>query len=531
MSLVSCADGRKWQRFWQCIFLLTGVITQCQGANILSVMSVPSKSHMVFLSPLLHELAQRGHNLTVISPFPQSPPVKNIRDIKLNVTMDSFRKERNMSLFEMGEVNPFILLLFSSTIGSSMCKNAISTPEVQDLITSNNQKFDLLIAGVFTECFLGLAHKHNASIIQQIPNTLAFVMGDAVGNPAAYAYIPDIMLDIPVNMNFLQRTLNSMYGLLVELLRFFVYVPNQQEIMVSYSKNIDNLPSVEKLFKSSSLVLINNHESIGLSRPLTPNTIQVGGMHIKPAKDLPKDLKTILDNSKEGVIFFSLGTNVQASEMPNDKFIAFMKAFSKLKQEVLWKWDQDTMVGKPNNVHLGKWFPQNDILGHKNVVLFISHGGLLSLQEAVYHGVPVVGIPLFGDQKVNLIRAEDKGYAVKLLFHNVTEESLLWAINEVLTQQKYRQRAAELSQLFHDQPQQPLERAIFWTEYVLRHGGATHLRSAALDLYWWQLALLDVAAAVAVCTLVPVLLCLFVVRRCRRRHATPEVRAESKKKR
>ncbi|XP_047116758.1 UDP-glycosyltransferase UGT5-like [Schistocerca piceifrons] len=254
-------------------------------------------------------------------------------------------------------------------------------------------------------------------------------------------------------------------------------------------------------------------------------------MHIKPAKDLPKDLKTILDNSKEGVIFFSLGTNVQASEMPNDKFIAFMKAFSKLKQEVLWKWDQDTMVGKPNNVHLGKWFPQNDILGHKNVVLFISHGGLLSLQEAVYHGVPVVGIPLFGDQKVNLIRAEDKGYAVKLLFHNVTEESLLWAINEVLTQQKYRQRAAELSQLFHDQPQQPLERAIFWTEYVLRHGGATHLRSAALDLYWWQLALLDVAAAVAVCMLVPVLLCLFVVRRCRRRHATPEVRAESKKKR
>ncbi|XP_049939934.1 UDP-glucosyltransferase 2-like isoform X3 [Schistocerca serialis cubense] len=367
MSLVSCADGRKWQRFWQCIFLLTGVITQCQGANILSVMSVPSKSHMVFLSPLLHELAQRGHNLTVISPFPQSPPVKNIRDIKLNVTMDSFRKERNMSLFEMGEVNPFILLLFSSTIGSSMCKNAISTPEVQDLITSNNQKFDLLIAGVFTECFLGLAHKHNASIIQQIPNTLAFVMGDAVGNPAAYAYIPDIMLDIPVNMNFLQRTLNSMYGLLVELLRFFVYVPNQQEIMVSYSKNIDNLPSVEKLFKSSSLVLINNHESIGLSRPLTPNTIQVGGMHIKPAKDLPKDLKTILDNSKEGVIFFSLGTNVQASEMPNDKFIAFMKAFSKLKQEVLWKWDQDTMVGKPNNVHLGKWFPQNDILGTGSV--------------------------------------------------------------------------------------------------------------------------------------------------------------------
>lgn len=531
MPSISWADGRRCQNIWQCILILAAVITQCKGANILSVTSVPSKSHMIFLSPLLHELAQRGHNLTVISSFPQSPPVKNIRDIKLNFTMETFRKELPMSLFEMGEVNPFLFILVSSTIGSTMCKNAISTPEVQELITSSDQKFDLIIAGVFTECFLGFAHKHNASIIQQIPNTLAFTMGDAVGNPAAYSYIPDLMLDIPVKMNFLHRMVNSVYGLLVELVRYFVYLPHQQEIMTSYSGNIDNLPSVDNLFKSTSLVFINNHESTGLPRPLTPNTIPVGGMHIKPAKDLPKELKTILDNSKEGVIFFSLGSNVPASEMPKDKFTAFMKTFAKLKQTVLWKWDQDTMVGKPSNVHIGKWFSQNDILGHKNVKLFISHGGLLSLQEAVYHGVPVLGIPLFGDQRVNLIRAEAKGYAMKLLFHNVTEESLFWAINEVLTQQKYQQRAGELSRLFRDQPQQPLERAVFWTEYVLRHGGARHMRSAALDLYWWQLLLLDVVAFIAVCTLAPVLLCLFVVRRCRQRHPPLKAHPESKKKR
>ncbi|XP_046981243.1 UDP-glucosyltransferase 2-like [Schistocerca americana] len=530
MSLRFCANGGRWQSIWQCILLLAGVITQGQGANILSVVTVPSRSHMVFISPLLHELAQRGHNLTVISPFPQSPPVKNVRDIKLNYRMDSFYKERNLSLFELGETNPLTLVFLSGILVTEMCKAAVSTPEVQELITSSDQKFDLLIAGAYSDCFLGLAHKHNASIIYQIPNTLTFMLGDPVGNPGAYSYIPDILLNIPVNMNFLQRMLNSVCGLLVELVRFFSYIPRQQEIMMTYSRNIDNFPSIDKLWKSTSLLLLNNHESIGLPRPLTPNTIQVGGMHIKPSKDLPKELKTVMDNSEEGVIFFSFGSNVQPSEMPNDKFNVFIKVFSKLKQTVLWKWDQDDMIGKPSNVHLGKWFPQNDILGHKKVVLFISHGGIHSLQEAVYHGVPVLGIPILGDQNVNLIRAEAKGYAVKLLFHNITEESLLWAISEVLTQQKYRQRAAELSRLFRDQPQPPLERAVYWTEYVLRHGGAPHMRSAALDLSWWQLLLLDVAAFVAVCALAPVFLCLFVVRRCRRPRATRAAYAESKKK-
>jgi len=48
---------------------------------------------------------------------------------------------------------------------------------------------------------------------------------------------------------------------------------------------------------------------------------------------------------------------------------------------------------------------------------------------------------------------------------------------------------------------------VYWTEYVIRHKGAPHLRSAALDLAWYQYFLLDVIAVlalVAVCGLVAV---------------------------
>jgi glucuronosyltransferase len=44
----------------------------------------------------------------------------------------------------------------------------------------------------------------------------------------------------------------------------------------------------------------------------------------------------------------------------------------------------------------------------------------------------------------------------------------------------------------------PLNTAIFWTEYVIRHGGAPHMRSAALDLAWYQYLLIDVIAFVLV---------------------------------
>jgi glucuronosyltransferase len=60
--------------------------------------------------------------------------------------------------------------------------------------------------------------------------------------------------------------------------------------------------------------------------------------------------------------------------------------------------------------------PQQDLLAHPNLKVFVTHGGLLSLQEALYHQTPLVGIPLGNDQKPNMLRAEKKGYGKTLVF-------------------------------------------------------------------------------------------------------------------
>lgn len=76
----------------------------------------------------------------------------------------------------------------------------------------------------------------------------------------------------------------------------------------------------------------------------------------------------------------------------------------------------------------------------------------------------------------------------------------------------------ELSQIHLDRPVQPLDLAVFWSEFVMRHKGAAHLRVAAHDLNWIQYHSLDVVgfllAIVVVVLWVALKSCLFCARKC-----------------
>jgi glucuronosyltransferase len=64
--------------------------------------------------------------------------------------------------------------------------------------------------------------------------------------------------------------------------------------------------------------------------------------------------------------------------------------------------------------------------------MFITHGGKMSSLEAVYRGVPVVGIPFFLDQEANVQKFVAKGLGVKLDYSTLTKESILSAVREIL---------------------------------------------------------------------------------------------------
>ena len=146
-----------------------------------------------------------------------------------------------------------------------------------------------------------------------------------------------------------------------------------------------------------------------------------------------QELNAFVSGAKDGLILFSMGSIVQGKDMPDEMRQKFLNVFSRLKQRVLWKWETDDMPGLPANVKLSKWVPQQDVLGHPNTKLFITHGGLLSTQEATYHGVPLLGIPIFGDQDLNMQQAERAGYALTIEILELSEDGLEKVINKILS--------------------------------------------------------------------------------------------------
>jgi len=59
-----------------------------------------------------------------------------------------------------------------------------------------------------------------------------------------------------------------------------------------------------------------------------------------------------------------MGSVMRGTNLPENKRKLFLSVFGKMRERVLWKWENDTMPELPPNVKLSKWFPQQDILGH-----------------------------------------------------------------------------------------------------------------------------------------------------------------------
>lgn len=106
-------------------------------------------------------------------------------------------------------------------------------------------------------------------------------------------------------------------------------------------------------------------------------------------------MEKFISSSKKGTILMSLGTNVKSHLLGEKLLTNILKTFAAMPEyNFLWKFEaeESELPIKPTkNVMLGKFLPQNDILAHSKVVGFISHGGMLSTHEALYHGVPVIG--------------------------------------------------------------------------------------------------------------------------------------------
>ncbi|KAL6443533.1 hypothetical protein ACFW04_001593 [Cataglyphis niger] len=314
-------------------------------------------------------------------------------------------------------------------------------------------------------------------------------------------------------MNFWQRLYNTLHTIYNKL-QFYHLTKVQDEIIRKHFG--PDMPGVREIESKIALMLINSHFSLNGIQPKTPAAVDVGGLHIQDETDstLPSDLEKWINDSKDGFIYFTFGSMVMIETFPHEFLNILYTSLGKIAPvRVLMKIPNPEKLppGLPENVYTSPWMSQIKILKHPKIKAFITHGGLMGTQEAIAYSVPMIGIPLFGDQFTNIDAYVARNIAIKLDFKKMTEKDMDAALNAILWDPLYKESARNLSEKFLDRPIKPLDTAIFWIEYVIRYGSDV-LRSPALDLTWWQLYLVDVFAFLLFCIAISIIAIVFIVR-------------------
>ena len=237
-----------------------------------------------------------------------------------------------------------------------------------------------------------------------------------------------------------------------------------------------------------------------------PNVIYTPTLSYSPAKDLEPEVMSKLQQPDTIVVCFGSA----ADKLPTDITAKLVDAFRQFSNyNIIWRLRDYGSLQLPSNVHALSWLPQNDLLGHASTRLFISHCGINSIDEALYHAVPLLCFPLFYDQAQNLFHAERRHYAARMNIKNFTAAELAQAMRDVISNETMRNSVNKASLILRDR-RAPADEMTYWIEHVMKYGGE-HLRPVTLDMPLYELFCLDLVAVFVLCLF---LLISFVVGLC-----------------
>ncbi|XP_062839565.1 2-hydroxyacylsphingosine 1-beta-galactosyltransferase isoform X1 [Anolis carolinensis] len=463
-----------------------------RAAKIVIVPPIMFESHLYIFKTLASALHEQGHQTVfLLSEGREIPPSNQYRlqrypGIFNTTTSDEFLQSKMRSIFS-GRLTALELFDILDHY-SKNCDMIVGNKKLLQAL--KQEKFDLLLVDPNEMC--GFVIAHLLGIKYAVFSTGLWYPAE-VGAPAPLAYVPEFNSLLTDHMNLLERLKNTIVYLVSRFGVSFLVLPKYERIMQKY--NVQPAKSMYELVHDSSLWMLCTDVALEFPRPTLPNVVYVGGILTKPASPLPEDLQKWVDGANEnGFVLVSFGAGVKY--LSDDIAKTLAHALARLPQRVIWRFSGNKPRNLGNNTKLIEWLPQNDLLGHSNIKAFLSHGGLNSIFETMYHGVPVVGIPLFGDHYDTMTRVQAKGMGILLNWKTLTEDELYKALVKVINDPSYRRQAQKLSEIHKDQPGHPVNRTVYWINYILRHNGAQHLRAAVYTVSSYQYFLLDVAIVV-----------------------------------
>lgn len=280
-----------------CLITFVVAVVNTNAHNILGIFHFPARSTVVNFEHFFKKLSESGHNVTVVSNFELNITEKTYKNIILGggnlasdtIILSDLRKVQHSRLSYF--LNPRTLKIFSERL----CVLLFESKEIKDLLRVG-YKVDIVILHIFqSECVYQVAKQFDCPIVGMHSTNIVTWTGDRFALPNNPSYIPNYFIGFDGKMDFFQRTINS----LATWSHYFYYKYDMfaldKEIVEKYFGRQD-ASQLETYLYNTSIFLVNMHYTINLPRPLVPNVIEIGGIHIGKPKPLAKvSIKTFIN--------------------------------------------------------------------------------------------------------------------------------------------------------------------------------------------------------------------------------------------
>jgi len=487
-------------------FLILIAIPLSHGDNILVLHSAGVGSHVKTISTLLARLiSHHDHKVTTIR---WADTIGNYPNLGENHTVQEFtfdNSDGSLPMMTQGlharhdvdelhqypPIRSIPKMVYHGyelrKLLSAYCDQLFADKPLLERLKRAN--FTLAIVDLlWGHCNLALAH-HLGIPVVGFWNTVSLgpeLLLTSSSQPSSY--VPALISEFSPEMTFVERFANSFYKLGLWADAKFNCISTDWIVR----RHFPDFVGSEALFQEISGLLMNSYPEFSFPSLLPHTFVYVGGMHISGLQGLNQDIEKFIEEADDGIIVLSFGLQFNPSVIPVEVTNAIFGALERLPQRIIARLPQSITQNRhiPKNVLPLEFLPQKELLAHPKTRLFFTHFGINGVLEAIWFGVPMVGLTQTPFDQIHIsanVQARGLG---KTLSHMPTESEVYNTITEVLNKKRYKENVQNLSRIIKLQGRDPLDRAVSLVNYVLETEGARHMHHSSKYVpYSWHLML------------------------------------------
>ncbi|KAJ3658302.1 hypothetical protein Zmor_010050 [Zophobas morio] len=260
------------------VLILLNICLVAWSYRILVICAFPSKSHCTVFEKISLGLMEKQHDTTFVSYFPIEKPPSNYTSVDLRQPGHSYLNFLDMKMFTGTKLEKWLVMNLALAYTKKVCGKDFGSDKIRTFLEQSGP-FDVIIAPMLnSECYLSFMYKFGAPVVGLSTVSVTEWISEKFGLPSNPAYIPNTLSDLVKPTTFVERIDNLLMGVFQRLYYEILIVSTGEKTAKEYFG--EGLPPLSKLVYNVSMLLVNNHFNVHVSRPLVPAVVEIGGIHL-----------------------------------------------------------------------------------------------------------------------------------------------------------------------------------------------------------------------------------------------------------